>query len=52
MNVTHKSVSGDGFVYVEDFSGVKVLLLEDEEGRIGDGVRAYEDAHLDGADLT
>ena len=50
--VTYKSVSGNGFVDVENFSGIEVLLLEDEEGRVGDGVRAHEDPHLDGADLT
>ena len=48
----YQSVSGNGFVYVENLSGVEVLLLEDEEGRVGDGVGAHEDPNFDGRHLT
>ncbi len=48
----YQSVSGNGFVNVENLSGVEVLLLEDEEGRVSDGVGAHEDPNFDGRDLT
>ena len=52
MNARYQSVSGDGLVDVENLSRIEVLLLEDEQGRVGDGVRADEHANLDGRDLA
>ena len=50
--ICHQSVSRHRLVNVENLSRVKVLLLKDEEGGVGDGVCAHEDANLDGRYLS
>ena len=50
--ICHQSVSRHRLVNVENLSRVKVLLLKDEKGGVGDGVSAHEDANLDGRYLS
>ena len=52
MNQVYQPVSSNRLVDVEDLSRVKVLLLKDEEGGVGDGVGADEHPDLDGGHLT